>query len=87
MERLLALPLAQHVRSMQRLAWVYLNGWETSWRSRLRDVLAPYNPKAMGDVITIGYASGTPTHSADFETVAVALGGLINRENVVFNCV
>ena len=83
------LPLAQHVRSMQRLAWVWPNGFgETSWRSfqAARCIGPLQRQRAMGDVITIGYASGTPTHSADFETVAVALGGLMRRERSIQLC-
>ena len=83
------LPLAQHVRSMQRLAWVWPNGFgETSWRSfqAARCIGPLQRQRAMCDVITIGYASGTPTHSADFETVAVALGGLMRRERSIQLC-
>ena len=40
---------------------------ETSWRSFQAVMYRPLQrQRAMGDVITIGYASGTPTHSADF---------------------
>ena len=79
-------PLAACVRSMQRHAWVWPNGFgKESWRffQDARCAGPLQRQRGTSDVINIGYASGTPTHSADFEQVAVALGTLMRRESKI----
>ena len=83
-------PLAQRVRSMHRPAWVWENGFGVdSWRSfQVARSCGPfYRRLTDDDPITIGYASGTPTHSADFAIAAVALGALMRRNFRLRLCV
>lgn len=83
------LPLAERVRSMNRRAWVWPNGFgDNSWRSfRAAKCVGPLQrQRCESDVINIGYASGTPTHSADFEIVAIAMRALMCKDSRVRLC-
>ena len=76
-------PLALSVLSKQKPAWVWPNGFglqSWSWFQEARRNGPLHRRHLRDDVITIGYASGTPTHSADFEMVSVALGALMRRD-------
>ena len=69
-------PLAEAVERLGRPSWVWRNGFgQLSWAIAARQRRLDAPPSALGEVV-IGYASGTPTHAADFAVVAPALAKL-----------
>ncbi|WP_413441523.1 glycosyltransferase [Synechococcus sp. MIT S1220] len=79
-------PLADAVRARGQRAWVWPNGfgqlsWETARAARQSE---GDDDKAL---IRIGYASGTPTHAADFAEIAPALAVVLERHPQTRLCV
>ena len=70
--------LAGQVRSLGKLCWVHRNAANLelvslSDEARRSRTEARFERSAPGETVTIGYASGTPTHNHDFATIAPAL--------------
>ena len=70
-------PLAAAVESLGRPAWIWPNGFgDLSWAIASA---ARRQPQSRSGPLRIGYASGTPTHAADFAVVAPALEVILAR--------
>ena len=81
--------LVDSVRSLNKPCWLWQNGFGTrSWncfqKARLSRLLTL--PKNCNRNLTIGYASGTPTHAADFEIVSISLGSLLRKYSELRLC-
>lgn len=69
-------PLAQAVERLGLTSWVWRNGFgQLSWAIAAHQRGLGARQLELGEVV-VGYASGTPTHAADFAVVAPALAKL-----------
>lgn len=68
--------LAEHVRGLNKPAWVHRNAFSIEMLA-LSEVA--YQKRGQYSNITIGYASGTPTHNRDFALVKPALQTILQR--------
>lgn len=82
-------PLAQAVQALHRPAWVWPNGFGRQswhWFQQARQAGPLYRSPDPEGAITVGYASGTPTHEADFGVVAAALARLMHQYSKLRLC-
>ena len=75
------MPLAQAVESRVPKCWIWPNGfgrlsWSISRQSKKWREVSQFSTQ---DQVVIGYASGTPTHEADFAVVVPALLDILSR--------
>src|SRR5690606_377751 len=69
--------LAGQVRLLGKPAWVHRNAFSLEMLA-LSEAAVHSRPGRSG-ALTIGYASGTPTHNRDFEAVKPALREILRR--------
>jgi glycosyltransferase involved in cell wall biosynthesis len=69
--------LAQHVRSIGRVAVVLPNGFDETTRRRARLALRKRRAASDDGLVRIGYASGSRTHQRDFGPIAGALAAVL----------
>ena len=81
--------LANEVRSIGISAWVWPNGFNRqSWKLHAQARNTRWtSDKLKSSAIIIGYASGTPTHSADFDVVVPALAQLLRTFDYLYLCI
>ncbi len=68
--------LAQHVRSIGRPAVVLPNGFDAATHARARLAARAWRAEP-GDLVRIGYASGSRTHQRDFGVMAAPLAAVL----------
>ena len=83
------MPLANNVRSLGLNAFIWPNGFNReSWTLHSQARKQRHERKKLkSSEITIGYASGTPTHAEDFNVVVPALSHLLQNSSNLHLCI
>ena len=72
-------PLADAVRALGCVAWVWSNGFGTEIWAQAAKIRRKRYLSRFSNRVVVGYASGTPTHAGDFKVVELALAEILSR--------